>query len=418
MFTDVIRPVDFLEPHSHSSELTRIDSLQKMIASFLPTKTKFTCIKIGLEKKKLNYFSFKFRCSDLRLNDNVLSERFELKDDRILQVLERVRKEVPSNSQRNYAAITENGLAMLSLGYSMEEVTDAIFHHTKLLRRRKAQTLKNAASYLNRYNVKMHDLGIRFLRNIEFLEEEKCNDVLNYIYREFGDVDLSSILKKNTGVLFWDVKEVQERVGLLRSFGLTVDDKYMFQSRGPMTLSAELMKSRMNSLIDFFGPRVALAMVQRHLSILRMRNEALSESFAFLQDKFGFEKAEQMFLSYPSMVVSRPECMQRNIDELSELFGEEETMSMVTRVPRLLYLDWEKNLEPKINYFLDVAERKEEELVKNPNIFLYSLEKRIIPRMQRAQQMGVDKICHPVRLFSFSEAEFQRALETLAFKAR
>lgn len=70
-------------------------------------------------------------------------------------------------------------------------------------------------------------------------------------------------------------------------------------------------------------------------------------------------------------------------------FTHEEVANMVVRSPGLLTLSVEKNLRPKVEFFLREMNGDAAELKRFPQYFSFSLERRIKPRYGMLRRVGV-----------------------------
>lgn len=89
-------------------------------------------------------------------------------------------------------------------------------------------------------------------------------------------------------------------------------------------------------------------------------------------------------------------------------YSKEEVATMVSRYGALYTFSLKANLLPKWDYFLTM-DYPRSELVKFPQYFGYSLEKRIIPRYGRVRESGVKIVLNQV--LSISDKKFEEVLE-------
>lgn len=105
--------------------------------------------------------------------------------------------------------------------------------------------------------------------------------------------------------------------------------------------------------------------------------------------------------------------IEANLKPVTEFFLErgysiEEVGTMVARYGALYTFSLKDNLMPKWDFFM-IMEYPRSELVKFPQYFGYSLEKRIKPRYCRVQESGARVVLNQV--LSTSDKEFEKVME-------
>jgi mTERF domain-containing protein len=105
----------------------------------------------------------------------------------------------------------------------------------------------------------------------------------------------------------------------------------------------------------------------------------------------------------------------RFLRESLHLETDDDWKRVVSGMPNLLLLSIDKNLQPKISYLLGAFDGNTDVLraavVRLPTLLGYSLDKRIIPRMEAIQKAGIDEPgCITVGI-PMKEERFQQWLE-------
>lgn len=119
--------------------------------------------------------------------------------------------------------------------------------------------------------------------------------------------------------------------------------------------------------------------------------DQLKPALFYLQ-RLGFKDFEALAYHDSVLLVSSVEnTLIPKLKYLESLgLSRDETVGMVLRCPSLLTFSIENNYKPKYEYFVEVMEKKMEELKEFPQYFSFSLEKRIKPRHARLLQSGVE----------------------------
>ncbi|MCO5587706.1 hypothetical protein L7F22_041657 [Adiantum nelumboides] len=252
-----------------------------------------------------------------------------------------------------------------------------------LFRYNLGQDFQPAVSHLESLGVDPILMGKLFRRHPQLLKNR-----LNFESKTSFLVNLG-LEKKDLGKVIYNAPQllglsmddkVQPAIQFLESLGITRSSLLKVIKRKPMILAHSIeMKLRPNTqFLEGLGINCddIAKLVTRHPQLLTLSVEKnLVPTVAYLM-------------------------------QLS--FNREEVASMVRKLPSLLGFSVVTVLQPKYSYLVEIMQRSPKELVKFPQFFSYSLEKRIIPRHQ-----VLGDACHLHSLSSIygcSDSEFEKKM--------
>lgn len=146
-------------------------------------------------------------------------------------------------------------------------------------------------------------------------------------------------------------------------------------------------------------------------TLLRASSATVRASLLWLEATFGATDARRMVFRCGQLLGTRPETAGTTYAELAAAFGAERARAMILQVPRVLQQQWPA-LAPKLAYFSAGGGRAAGGLAvvaACPKVLLYSLERRIVPRIEALRGAGKQfKSIESVLMYT--DKEFERVL--------
>ncbi|GLJ55235.1 hypothetical protein SUGI_1185120 [Cryptomeria japonica] len=315
------------------------------------------------------------------------------------------------------------------IGSSLKDVKTLITSHPSLLLQNLNLKLGLLVDYLVGAGIQKKHIGPLLVKRPILINSNLEKDllpVINYLKNINASADdIDKIITSFPGLFCYDVeKDFRPAVSQFESVGVDPSLMGKLFRRHP-----QLLKNRMNigSKVQFL---LKLGLEKEDMGkviynapqLLGLREEKLRATIKFLEN-IGVKgsslckvlKLKPMVLAYSveaklqpnisflqnfginrldvgKLVTRHPQLLTLSIEKnleptarfLLELgFTREEVADMVRRLPSLLGLTVTNVLKPKYKFFIDVMQRSPKELVKFPQYFSYSLDRRIIPRYMR-----------------------------------
>mmetsp|Transcript_40672 Transcript_40672/g.85447 ORF Transcript_40672/g.85447 Transcript_40672/m.85447 type:complete len:393 (+) Transcript_40672:85-1263(+) len=139
----------------------------------------------------------------------------------------------------------------------------------------------------------------------------------------------------------------------------------------------------------------------------------------------GLSRSElsQVVAKFPPTLWLSEENLQSKLDFLSDSLDLDdlELRSIIVSYPQVLGLSLEKNLMPKVDFFLDVngsincglsKSQLKEFVIYQPALLAYSLENRLKPRITRMQEKNIFFYYCPKNLMSYTDNKFDSWMST------
>lgn len=266
---------------------------------------------------------------------------------------------------------------------SADDIDKIITSFPRLFRYNLGQDFQPAVSHLESLGVDSILMGKLFRRHPQLLKnrlnfESKTNFLVNLGLEK---KDLGKVIYNAPQLLGLSVEDkVQPAIQFLESLGITRSSLLKVIKRKPMIL-AHSIETKLRPNTEF-------------LERLGIKHDAIGK----------------LVTRHPQLLTLS---VEKNLDPtvmyLVELsFTREEVADMVRRLPSLLGFSIVTVLQPKYNYLVEIMQRCPKELVRFPQFFSYSLEKRIIPRHQ-----VLGEACHTHSLSSLygcSDSVFEKKL--------
>ena len=207
--------------------------------------------------------------------------------------------------------------------------------------------------------------------------------------------------------------------------GLTSISLSKMICRHPYTLGCSVTEN-LEPTLDWLQQRLDLGdeeisrLVQRSPNTLHLNIESnLEPKFDWLQQQLDLDTA-----SLSKMVQRAPTILHLSIDniepKLEWLQGLSLTdrgiLNIIQKFPSILSCNLDTNLEPTLYFYIGALGGNEREalalVTHNPNLFAYSLEKRLKPRLQEALNAGIviDTSCLR-RIGQYTDNQWQAELQ-------
>lgn len=148
--------------------------------------------------------------------------------------------------------------------------------------------------------------------------------------------------------------------------------------------------------------------------LLSASEEKVIESFKHAED-LGLNKGSKMFAGVLNKILGvAKENLERRLQCLSSLgFTEKQVSELMSRWPFIVGLS-EENVKHHVDFLVKSVGMPLDDLVKNPFMFGYSLEKRLIPRyrvMEASKSMEAQELKRKISLTSLCQMTEKRFLE-------
>ena len=177
-----------------------------------------------------------------------------------------------------------------------------------------------------------------------------------------------------------------------------------------------------------FDNRSLSKVVQKMPQIMHQNVESsLEYKLGWLQQRLNLDEA-----ALGKMIQQSPTILGLSIDDniQPKLIWIQQSLSLtedgltafIKKCPFVLCCNIEKNLEPTLNFYIDALNDDEEEAViylitQNPTLLIYSLEKRLKPRLQETLRAGIEVNAGYLRkIGQCSEPEWNTALAYMWLK--
>lgn len=240
----------------------------------------------------------------------------------------------------------------------------------------------------------------------------------------------------NPSVLFLRAENIQSKLNLLRTFMKDEDfSKLVSTNTRIFNLSEQKLRSSISLLqkLGFEGESLS-DILARVPYLLTVSEEKFMESFKQVED-LGFKKGSKMFRIALGAYFGPVEKIDRKRKCLSSLgFSEQQILYLTSQRPMTLTLSEEK-LKRNVDFLVKTVGLQLADIVKHPDLFGNSLERRIIPRYIVLEAMKSKQVQVPKRGMHFpkiisltekrfleeyvnSNAEFSTALQDIYGKGK
>merc|ERR1711966_267294 len=165
-------------------------------------------------------------------------------------------------------------------------------------------------------------------------------------------------------------------------------------------------------------------MVQRLPSLLSFSvDDNMKPKVGWLQQRLDLDDAAigKMIQQCPFIFSTTADTIETKLNWLQwRLHLDDAALSaMIQRLPRILSCNVDTNIKPTLNFYIDALGNEREVFVlvtSYPDLFSYSLEKRLKPRLRDAKDAGIviDSGCL-IRLAKYTDDRWQKSL---AFQAK
>jgi len=200
-----------------------------------------------------------------------------------------------------------------------------------------------------------------------------------------GTEYLAELIESFPNLIGLSIENMQEKVKYLQSIGVKNIGKVV--KKFPYTLAYSV--DRMQKIVDYLeniGVRDVGKLLERYPRILGYSIEKMQERLEYLQS-IGIENVGEVIEKFPQVVGYSIDKMQK-IFRCLERMGIKNVGKFVEKFPAILGHSVEK-IQKNYEYLVEEIGLSVEDIEKYPILLTSSLEKRIIPRLERLKSLGI-----------------------------
>lgn len=315
-------------------------------------------------------------------------------------------------------------------GFNEEEL-GRIFALRPQLLTLKVPILEERANWLQeRLSLKAAEIRkmiLRFPNLLSYSIENNIEPTFNYYQARLrmNDAALLKSLKNHPHLLSLSIEENVEPklVWLQQQLNVTEVQLGKLVTKAPSILNLSI-EDNLEPKIEWLQERLNLDEAQVGKLTVKLPNvlvlsikENLEPKLDWLQSRLNLTDAQvsKIARAFPSIFSFSVSALEPALRWLQESLSLEDTglTKLVVAQPALLCLDLETNLEATFNFYKECIGDEETQLLltRNPVLFMASLERRLKPRLEQAEEAGlaIDSGCLR-RIAKSTEEEWQSSL--------
>ncbi|XP_078149106.1 uncharacterized protein LOC144544470 [Carex rostrata] len=258
----------------------------------------------------------------------------------------------------------------------------------------------------------------RYLPSLK--SQEKPDAVLQFL-RQVGvtEPDISTAVLRDPTFLCYSVEKcLKPRMTELLEIGFCASDMSLLLSICPNMFSHTKLQQKIQFWMQILGSieKLLLALKRDMFLLTRNPENYVMLNISFLQEQCSLSICQiaKMIVASPTLITSRPKCLEIKVKRANELglscssgvfwhalvlvnslkqstidarllhwknlgLSQEEVSLMISKAPNLLRIT-EKMVCSKLEFLMKEAACDKLHIIRNPALFTYSMEKRLIPR--------------------------------------
>jgi len=203
--------------------------------------------------------------------------------------------------------------------------------------------------------------------------------------RLIGVGDVEKVVKQFPIVLGYSVERMQKIVEYLQRIGVKNIGKVVEKSPYIFAYSVDRMPKVVNYLKKI-GVRDVGKLIEKSPRILRYSIEKMQEKLKYLQS-IGIENVGKVVEKAPQIFGYSIDRMQKIVKCL-ERMGIRNVSEVIEKNPSIFGLS-EETIQRKYKYLVEEIGLRAEDIEKYPILLSLSLERKIIPRLERLKSLGI-----------------------------
>ncbi|XP_078149164.1 transcription termination factor MTEF18, mitochondrial-like [Carex rostrata] len=261
----------------------------------------------------------------------------------------------------------------------------------------------------------------RLSRYLPHLKSPEKPDAILRFLRQAGvtEPDISAAVLRDPSFLCFNVENcMKPRMAELLEIGFSPSDISLLLSLCPNTFAHTKLQQKIQFWMPILGSieKLLLALKRDMFLLTRNPENYVMLNVSFLQEQCSLSICQiaKMIVASPTLITSRPKCLEIKVKRANELgfscssgaflhalvlvnslkqstidarllhwknlgLSQEEVSLMISKAPNLLRIT-EKMVVSKLEFLMNEAACDKLHIVRNPALFMYSMEKRLNPR--------------------------------------